>query len=113
MARKKRIENETPEAELTRKKLEAVANHATRSEKTAWMRKYKNMQLVYNDLKPIEDQILSLMVEKQVFTDKLTKMRNIMVEECVHPLELLSLKEKHIECKFCNRKISIPKNVKL
>jgi small-conductance mechanosensitive channel len=108
MGRIKKAEGETPEEAHKRRVLEKVANHANRSEKTSWQRKYKNMQAVYNELKPVEDEILDLLNQKQRMLDDITAMRQVMVDECIHPYELLILNEDHIECKFCNKKLSVP-----
>ena len=108
MGRIKKTADETPEEAFQRRVLEKVANHANRSEKTSWQRKYKNMQVVITELQPIEEQILELMNTKNKLVDQLTEMRSVMVDECIHPYELLVLAEDHIECKFCSKKMSIP-----
>lgn len=96
---------ETKEVQLI---LEQVANHATRSEKTAWHRKYKNMQAYVNSINEIENSILDLMEQKQQIVDKMETIRLTMIDECIHPVELLMFKENHIDCKFCNKQLSIP-----
>ena len=108
MGRIKKGLDESPAEANKRRVLEKVANHANRSEKTSWQRKYKNMQIVINELTPIEEQVLELMTKKNELVDKITAQRIIMVDECIHPYELLILADDHIECKFCNKKISIP-----
>jgi hypothetical protein len=109
MARKKKPENETPEAAEERRILEFVANVAPRGEKTSWNRKMDNMVKLLAQLTPIEERILQIMrEEKQPIIDQITQLRTTMVQECVHPYDQLVLKEDHILCKFCNRRMSIP-----
>lgn len=110
MARRKKPKNETAEQAELRLLLESIANHADRSEKTAWKRKLKNMEKLLDDLRPIEEKILTIIAdEKQPMLDKIEKLRLIMVKECVHPYEhLVKAPDGYIECKFCNTKLRIP-----
>lgn len=108
MAKKRKGDNETQEETEIRHILEAVANAASRSEKTSWNRKMDNMVRLLAELRPIEDQILELMAKKWEVFDRVQQLREVMVRECVHPYEHLVYKEDYIECKFCNKRISIP-----
>ena len=108
MARRKAPENETAEEQLTRRQREAIANTADRSEKTSWNRKMDNMVKLMSKLRPIEDQILELQAEKQPVFDEIQELRRLMVKECVHPYEYLVIHDDHAECKFCNKRISLP-----
>lgn len=110
MARQKKPENETKEQMETRQYLESIANHATRSEKTSWNRKYGNMQTLLEKLEPIEQQIIDLMGEKQPILDEIQMLRKEMVETCVHPYEMLTVSNGFVLCKFCNKVITKPKN---
>jgi hypothetical protein len=112
MARRRKPEKETGEEAVVRKQLEAIANSSNRSDKTSWRRKMKNMQKLHQKLRPLEDKILELHAQKQPIFDEIQELRETMVTECIHPFDQLVHKKKHIECKFCNRKLSIPKNVK-
>lgn len=106
MARRKKPENETKQQAKIRKKLEKVANNFTRSEKTSWNRKLNKMQkLIDEKLNPIEDQILELQSQKEAIFDEIQVLRNVMVLECVHPYDYLSVKDDYILCKFCYKKI--------
>ncbi len=108
MARRKKADNETPEMAAERNLFESIANHANRSEKTAWKRKLTNMAKLVDDLKPIEDKILTIMKdEKQPILDKVHALRQEMVKECIHPYEHLVQKDGYVECKFCNKKIRV------
>lgn len=109
MARKKKPENETVDEATLRRILEFVSNIASRSEKTSWNRKMDNMVKLISQLTPIEEKILEIMLkEKQPILDLINDLRTSMINECVHPFDQLVLKEDHILCKFCNRKIGIP-----
>lgn len=108
MARRKAPENETPEQQEERRVKEAVANSANRSEKTSWNRKMDNMVKLMARLRPIEDQLIELQAQKIPIFDEIQELRKTMVNECVHPYEHLVIKDDHILCKFCGKKIGIP-----
>lgn len=112
MARSKKPENETFEESKIRQLLETVANNADRSEKTSWNRKMDNMVKLIAKLKPIEEQILKLTEQKFPIIDEIQALRQVMVKECIHPFDHLTYHNDHVVCKFCDRKISIPKEVK-
>lgn len=108
MARRKKPENETEEEASRRILLESVANHANRSEKTAWKRKLKNMGMLVDKLHPIEEEILTILSEKkQPLLDEIAALRLLMVKECIHPYEHLIKKDGYIECKFCGRYLKV------
>lgn len=110
MARRKKPENETQEEAEIRKRLEAVANHATRSEKTSWQRKQNNLdKLIVDKLHPIEDDILKLVVKKNRYLDEIETVRLEMVYTCVHPIDLLvDNGDETVTCKFCGIDMSVP-----
>lgn len=109
MARKKKPERETEEQAKERRILETVSNASNRSEKTSWNRKMDNMVKLLARLRPIEERILQIIQEeKQPVLDEVEALRQMMVKECVHPYEHLVLKEDHVLCKFCDKRISIP-----
>ena len=102
MARRKKPEDETEEEATIRREIERIANHATRSEKTSWQRKQTNLEkIVTEEINPLEDQILKLVVEKNKLMDDVEKIRLEMVYTCVHPADLLVWKDNIVECKFC------------
>jgi hypothetical protein len=111
MARRKKPEDETPQEERERVLIEAVCNHAKRSEKTSWNRKMDNMVKLMAKLRPIEQKIQELQAAKVPVIDDITELRTTMIKECVHPYEYLVLTESGITCKFCEKKIGLP-NVK-
>lgn len=108
MARKKIPENETPEERIEREIKETIANHASRSEKTSWNRKMDNMVSLMATIRPIEEKIIELQAEKFPIFDEIQSLRNIMVNECIHPGEYLVVEDDHVVCKFCNKKINRP-----
>ena len=107
MARQKKPENETNDQADARRALEIVANHANRSEKTSWSRKQKNMEKLLARLSPYDEQLLNLLAHKQLILDEVAVLRDEMVDDCVHPYDLLVMKEGYVECKFCNRKLNV------
>lgn len=109
MPRRKKPENETPEQAKQRLLFESIANHANRSEKTAWKRKLNNMEALLDELRPIENKIMAIIAdEKQPLLDRIAELRAIMVKECIHPYEHLIEKDGFIECKFCGKKLVVP-----
>lgn len=108
MARQRKPEHENQEEAVTRRRLETVANAATRSEKVAWERKMDNMQSMINTLKPLEDQILEIMVKKNVILDGVAGLRKEMVRDCIHPYEhLVPHDDRTVTCKFCNKRFTL------
>ena len=109
MARQRKPDNETPEQARIRQMLESIANNSDRSEKTSWNRKMDNMIKLLTKLGPLEDKIAALEAQKMPIIDEVQELRRLMVKECIHPFDQLVYHENHVLCKFCNRKISVPK----
>lgn len=108
---KKKIEPQTEQEATSRQRLEFIANFSNRSEKTSWNRKLDNMVRLMAQLQPIEEKILKIMKEeKQPLLDEISKLRQTMIKECVHPYEHLVEHPTYIECKFCTRRFSIVNN---
>lgn len=119
--RKKVPENETQDDKSSRQYLEQIAAVSTRKEKVSWSRKMDNMIQLLGQLKPIDEKILDLQARKQPIMDEITTLRELMVRECVHPIDqlvhvadsiavfglMISDKDKreHAVCKFCNKKL--------
>ncbi len=103
----KKPENETPEAANTRLTLEAIANHATRSEKTAWERKRNNMDKLVKQLRPLEDKIMEIRAVMNPIYDEIAILRNNMVEDCIHPFDMLIQHPDHVDCKFCGKSLNL------
>lgn len=110
MAKRKKPEGETFDEARIRQLFELIANKATRSEKMSWDRKMDNMVKLISKLKPLEDQMLVLIAKKTPIIDEIQVQRNDMVKECIHPFEYLVYNDDHIVCKFCFKKLSLPKS---
>lgn len=107
MARRKKPEGETPEQADSRRRLEAIADAATRSEKVSWDRKMNNMVTLLSKIRPIEDQILDLMSQKMPLMDEVAELRREMVKDCVHPYTHLVVRaDDSVECKFCSKRFN-------
>ena len=109
MARQRKPENETVEQARERQMLESIANKSNRSEKTSWNRKMDNMVKLISRLSPLEDQIAELEAQKMPIIDDVQSLRQEMTKECIHPYDHLTYFNDHVNCKFCNRKISVPR----
>jgi hypothetical protein len=89
--------------------LKNVANIKDKNEKLSWTRRQKKIEEMVTEMQPISDQILELMAQRQEIIDKIQTLRKQMVKECIHPKNSLVHKQTYIECKFCNAKLSIPR----
>jgi transcription termination factor NusB len=92
--------------ELIKKTISGVS---TKREYISWNRKHNNIKKLIDDLQPVEQEILDLQATRMGLLEQINEIRQLMVNQCIHPYEMLSVKEKHVECKFCNKKISMPK----
>lgn len=101
----------TPELQNTH--INIVSSHQGKNEKLAWKRKIKKMEGFIAELGDYEEAILELVKAKQPTIDDINKLRLEMVRDCIHPKDHLLHHGTHLECKFCNRKISIPKIAKV
>jgi small-conductance mechanosensitive channel len=110
MTRRKKPDGETQEQASARRQLEAIADKATRSEKVSWERKLDNMVSLIARLRPIEEQIVALMAEKQPIIDDISALRREMVHTCVHPYTHLAQKGELVTCKFCERQFKLLQN---
>ena len=106
MARMKKPENETQDETVVRQVLETIANHATRSEKTAWERKRNNMDLLVKQLRPLEDKIMEIRAKMNPIYDDISTLRKDMVDDCIHPFDMLIHKGDHVDCKFCGKSLN-------
>lgn len=103
----KKPEGETPEQAEIRRVMETIAGAATRNEKVSWNRKMDNMMKLVEEIRPLEDEITSLIAKKQPLMDDIAQLRQTMVQECVHPFENLVFKDDYVECKFCYKKFVV------
>jgi hypothetical protein len=86
-----------------------VYTFRTKSERLKWGRKRQAIEELIESLKPIQDKLLEIGLEKNKILTKINKLRNDMVEECIHPKDHIIHSEdgEYILCKFCNRRIKI------
>lgn len=109
MSRRKKPELETADETTHRRVREEISNTANRSEKTSWNRKMDNMVKLLAALRPLEDQIIELHAKKIPLFDEIQILRIQMVNECIHPFEYLVVAATCVTCKFCEKKLSLPK----
>ena len=86
------------------KNIKKVANTANISDKQSWNRKFNNLQNLISQVNSIGDQILDLESKKYPIVDEISMLRIKMVQECIHPNDLIIEYNDHILCKFCNKK---------
>lgn len=91
------------------KDLKVVSNIKDKNEKLSWNRRQKKIEGMVEEMRPLEEKIMALQAEHQLHLDKIQVLRKQMVKECIHPRNSLVHKNTFIECKFCNAKLSIPK----
>ena len=107
MARRKTPENETDKEREDRQIKEKLANGPKRAEKVSWNRKRSNLKALYEKIHPIENEILNLIAKKQPIFDEMQAIREVMVDECIHPFDHLVVNDGYVLCKFCNRKLKL------
>lgn len=101
-----------PDEKTIRAHIMRVAGVRDKNEKLSWTRKFKNLESkVADELSPIEEQIAALLVKKNRLLDEIQEVRTELVKECVHPTSYLVHMGNHIQCKFCNAKLSIPREI--
>ena len=93
--------------EAARRQIEAVSKFCDKNQKLAWRRKMVKMTDLLEEIEPLNEEMLALILRKQPIMDKIEDMRQVMVKECVHPADYLVHKGEHILCKFCKTKISL------
>ena len=110
MAKRKRPEDVSPEDLALHNEKDFIANHATRSEKTAWQRQYEHLSKFVRKLEPIEDKMLALIHEKSKILDEILILRKELVETCIHPFDDLIKHDGALICKFCEKRMATPDN---
>lgn len=100
-----------PDEKTVRAHIMRVAGVRDKNEKLSWSRKKKNLEAkIADELVPIEEQIAVLLAKKNKIIDEVQEVRTELVRECVHPTDYLVHMGNHIKCKFCNAKLSIPRD---
>lgn len=98
--------------QLAARHIAAVAAHHGKNEKLAWKRKVKKMMGLISEVGVFEQQILELIRNKQPILDDIAVLRSEMMKECIHPKDHLVHHDSYLFCKFCEKKISIPRILK-
>jgi hypothetical protein len=94
---------------LAKLHINAVVSHHGKNEKLAWKRRVKKMMGLIDEMKVVDEQILELSRSKQPTIDEVALLRSEMVKECIHPRDHLVHAGTFLLCKFCERRISIPR----
>ena len=90
--------------------LKAVTNIKDKNEKLSWTRRQKSLEkVIEEEINPLSEQIMILENQRRELYDKVMAARQQMVKECIHPKNSLVHMDDHILCKFCDRKLSIPR----
>lgn len=91
------------------KMLDVIASHATKNEIATFARRRKSIEkFIDSKINPLENEILDINAKLEPLYDELKALREDMVDICVHPRDLLILKDGYIECKFCGAKLGVP-----
>lgn len=92
-----------------KKDFEAIWNFRDKNEKASWVRKKKNLETLVAKLEPIEEQLRKLNADKSLILDEINDIRKTMVIDCIHPKDYLVHYDTYVKCRFCEYKISIPR----
>jgi hypothetical protein len=84
-----------------------IANQAVQADKTAWNRKYGNMQVLVSQMNELSSKILELEEQKMPIYDEIVGLREQMVQECIHPQDHLVEQDGVITCKFCDNRFGV------
>lgn len=98
------------DVELTKKQkrdLSFISNFAEKKEKTSWKRKHVKMLELIDELNEVQDEILKLMEKKNALSEEITQLKDVMVSECIHPIEELVHYDTFVRCKFCGSKLLV------
>lgn len=89
--------------------IKAVVSHTGKNEKLAWNRRVKKMQGLVDSHQEYEERILAIIKEKEPLLDEISILRNDMIKECIHPKDHIVHMNTYLVCRFCERKLSIPR----
>lgn len=84
-----------------------ISSFSPKSDRMAWKRRHTAMLDLIERLNRVEDEILKIVLEKKYpIMDEITKLREKMLENCIHPAEhLLVGDDGVVVCKFCNTRL--------
>ena len=69
------------------------------------------MEALVGKLTPMENKIIELRAKMQPIYDDVSVLRKDMVDECIHPFDLLIHKGTYVDCKFCGKKLAVKNQV--
>lgn len=90
------------------KQFQDISGHATQSERNAWNRKRRQIEALVEQVQPFEQQILEMRAKMQPTYDMIAEIRAVMVQECIHPIDMLVDHDGITVCKFCERRFNTP-----
>lgn len=95
--------------EIDPTKIKIIRSHMEKSDVLSWRRKKEKIEkMIEEEVQPLEDQILQLILQKQPLMDKIAELRGMMVETCIHPEDLLvEYDDGTMFCNFCNKRLKI------
>lgn len=85
-----------------------IADHASQSERNAWNRKRRQVEAIVERLDVQEQQLLDMRARMQPSYDTIAELRQSMINECIHPIDLIVEHDGLFVCKFCDRKFATP-----
>lgn len=103
--------NEELSKEMMQRHIDAIATHQHKNTRLAWKRKQDKMSALIEKAAEVEQEILQLVLKKQPIMDEIQMLRAEMVKECIHPKDHLAHHGTYLVCRFCERKLSIPRLV--
>ncbi len=76
------------------------------------LQKYNELKRLVEHVNNIENIVLKQLAEKQPLVDKLTEIRNEMIQMCIHPREYVTSIDVFadhavVRCSFCNKEVFI------
>lgn len=84
-----------------------IHQQSTQLDKTSWQRKYDNLQKLVKQVNDLADQMSEIEALKIPIIDQIAELRQQMVQECIHPVEMLVEHEDCTICKFCDKRINL------
>lgn len=84
-----------------------ISSFSPKSDRMAWKRRHASMVELIEKLNGVEDEILKIILEKKYpIMDEITKLRQKMLENCIHPSDHLVVGDDGVAvCKFCNTRL--------
>lgn len=94
----------TPEEQI----FKTISDQFSIADVNKWKRRHENIKELITQVQKIEKKIMDLKSRAEPLYDKISILRQEMVDICVHESQYLVLHDNNIvECKFCNKKMNI------